>query len=208
MLYTDFQSAGKGQVGNSWESEAGKNLLFSMVFYPQKVPLDQLFLVSQLVSLAIKRVLDKYTDTITVKWPNDIYWNDKKLGGILIENSFQANKVKTIIGVGLNVNQKEFVSDAPNPVSLRQITGKSLNRKLLINKLRQNILELYTELNAKKIRAEYAESLYRKNGFHSFSTDHEIFQARISLVHPDGQLELEKISGERKGFYFKEVKFQ
>jgi len=208
VVQTDFQTAGKGQVGNSWESEASRNLLFSMVLYPQRVTVDNQFLLSQLVSLGIKEALDEYTDGITVKWPNDIYWNDKKLVGILIENSLQGTKIKSsVIGIGLNVNQKVFVSNAPNPVSLLQITGRRQNRKLLLTKIRQNIQKLYTELSVTKIRAEYAEALYRKDGFYAYRANDETFQAKIISVHPDGQLELETEAGERKGFYFKEVSF-
>jgi BirA family biotin operon repressor/biotin-[acetyl-CoA-carboxylase] ligase len=207
VVYTDFQTAGKGQIGNSWESEARKNLLFSMVLYPQKIPLDQLFLLSQFVSLGIKKALDKYVEGISVKWPNDIYWNEKKICGILIENSLQANKVRTVIGIGLNVNQEIFLSGAPNPVSLRQIIGKPVNRKLLLNRIVQNIMESYNELDVEKIRLEYASSLYRKDSFYSYMAGGEFFEAKILLVHPDGQLELETKSGERKGFYFKEVQF-
>ena len=208
VVQTDFQTAGKGQIGNSWESEAGRNLLFSMVLYPQRVTVDNQFLLSQLVSLGIKEALDEYTDGITVKWPNDIYWNDKKLVGILIENSLQGTKIKSsVIGIGLNVNQKVFVGNAPNPVSLLQITGRRQNRKLLLTKIRQNIQKLYTELSVTKIRAEYAEALYRKDGFYAYRANDETFQAKIISVHPDGQLELETEAGERKGFYFKEVSF-
>jgi len=208
VVQTDFQTAGKGQVGNSWESETGRNLLFSMVLYPQRVTVDNQFLLSQLVSLGIKEALDEYTAGITVKWPNDIYWNDKKLVGILIENSLQGTKIKSsVIGIGLNVNQKVFVSNAPNPVSLLRITGRRQNRKLLLAKIRQNIQKLYTELSVTKIRAEYAEALYRKDGFYAYRANDETFQAKIISVHPDGQLELETEAGERKGFYFKEVSF-
>lgn len=208
VVQTDFQTGGKGQVGNSWESEAGRNLLFSMVLYPQRVTVDNQFLLSQLVSLGIKKALDEYTDCITVKWPNDIYWNDKKLVGILIENSLQGTKIKSsVIGIGLNVNQKVFVSNAPNPVSLLRITGRRQNRKLLLTKIRQNIQKLYTELSVTKIRAEYAEALYRKDGFYAYRANDETFQAKIISVHPDGQIELETEAGERKGFYFKEVSF-
>lgn len=207
MVYADFQSAGKGQVGNSWESEQGRNLLFSMLLYPQRIPLDQLFLISQLVSLGIKRTLDKYAEGIAIKWPNDIYWNDKKICGILIENSLQVNKVRTVVGIGLNVNQKRFVSNAPNPVSLRQIIGRYISRKVLLSSVVQNILELYNELEVEKIRKEYADALYRRDGFHPFAAEGEFFEAKIVSVHPDGQLELETESGERKGFYFKEVQF-
>lgn len=207
-LQADFQTAGKGQIGNSWESAAGKNLLFSMVLYPVHIAPDEQFLVSQLVSIGIKRVLDEYTRNITVKWPNDIYWDDKKIAGILIENSLQGNKIKAVvIGIGLNVNQREFVSNAPNPVSLLQIMGKRQNRTQLLEKISKSILTLYEELDADKIRSEYAKSLYRKDGFYTFSTDTESFQARIETVCPDGQLVLETDKGDRKEFYFKEVKF-
>lgn len=208
VVNTDFQTSGKGQIGNSWESEAAKNLLFSMVIYPKQIPPDQLFLISQLVSVAIKEVLDRYCDNISIKWPNDIYWNDKKLAGILIENSLQGNKIKAVvIGIGLNVNQQKFFSNAPNPVSLKQITGKSINRKQLLKGIIQNILDLYTNLDVEKIRHKYAESLYRKDGFHSYCSENETFQAEISDIHPDGQLELKTKSGEQKYFYFKEVQF-
>lgn len=207
VLHTDFQTAGKGQIGNSWESERGENLLFSMVLYPQRITMDQLFLISQLVSVAIKNALDIITEGITVKWPNDIYWNDKKLAGILIENSFQANKVKTVIGIGLNVNQNTFVSSAPNPISLRQITGMTVERTDLLENICRNIIDLYTELNVEDIHARYAQMLFRKDGFHVYKSENELFMARIIAVQPDGQLELETEAGERKGFYFKEVQF-
>lgn len=208
VIYTDFQITGKGQSGNSWESENGKNLLFSMALYPNHIAPDEQFLLSQLVSVAIKKSLNKFADGITVKWPNDIYWYDKKLAGILIESSLQGNKIKTVvIGVGLNVNQREFESNAPNPVSLLQIAGKSLNRKHLLSRICQNIIELYTNLDVKMIHSEYHQSLYRKVGFHAYSTETESFNAKIIGVHHDGQLELETDAGERKGFYFKEVKF-
>jgi len=208
VIYTDFQSAGKGQPGNAWESSKGMNLLFSVMLHPDRLPMDELFLVSQLVSIAIKKALDEYTTNITVKWPNDIYWNDKKLAGILIENSLQGIKIMSVvIGVGLNVNQKSFFSNAPNPVSLSQITGKRQNRKQLLQQICQNIMELYYEMDKEKIRKIYAESLYRKSGFYSFEANNETFQAKIKEVQTDGMLELETEKGELKSFYFKEVQF-
>jgi len=208
VVYTDFQTEGKGQPGNSWESAKAKNLLFSMVLHPLQVPVAEVFLLSQLVSIALKITLDKYTGDITVKWPNDIYWKDHKLGGILIENSLQGNKIMTVvIGIGLNVNQKSFESDAPNPVSLLQITGKSTNRKQLLLKIQMNIMSLYSSLDTKKIRTQYAESMYRKDGFHLYRAENETFSGKITGVMPDGQLVVETANGEQKGFYFKEVQF-
>ena len=208
VVHTDFQSAGKGQSGNTWESQAERNLLFSMLLYPTNIAMDELFLISQLVSVGIKKTLDQYSTGITIKWPNDIYWNDKKLAGILIENSLQGKQLKAVVvGIGLNVNQKEFVSNAPNPVSLYHINRRLLNRTDLLQKIRSNILDVYTQLNAQKIRAEYAYALYRKDGFHLYKAGVETFKAKICEVHPDGQLELKTEAGERRGYYFKEVQF-
>ena len=207
-IYTDFQLAGKGQPGNAWESYEGKNILFSIVLRPLQLPMEELFLLSQLVSVAIKKSLDIKISNITVKWPNDIYWNDKKLAGILIENSLQGDKIKmAVIGVGLNVNQVVFESNAPNPVSLMQITGKRQNRKNLLQLITQNIMELYNEMDMVKIRSDYSGSLYRKDGFHLFKDDNNSFKAKIFDIHSDGQLELETETGERKEYYFKEVQF-
>jgi BirA family transcriptional regulator, biotin operon repressor / biotin---[acetyl-CoA-carboxylase] ligase len=210
VVYTDFQTAGKGQAGNSWESENGKNLLFSMVLYPQQIPLDRIFLISQLVSLGVKKSLDRLTTGITVKWPNDLYWNEKKIAGILIENSLQGNKINAVtVGIGMNVNQKEFRSDAPNPVSLFQILGIEIDRNELLVSICKEILSLYKELNAGKIRLEYEAALYRKIGYHSYVeiATGESFRAKIVVIRPDGMLELETESGNCKSFYFKEVKF-
>jgi len=208
VVRTDFQTAGKGQIGNLWESESGKNLLFSMALFPQKIRPDQQFLISQLVSVSIKKALDEYVDDVTVKWPNDIYWKDKKLAGILIENSLQGRQIKfAVVGIGLNVNQTEFVSNAPNPISLRQIAGKRIARNSLLKKICQNIMDVYHHLDVEKLQMEYADMLFRKDGFHTFKADGELFQARIFAVHPDGRLELETIEGEYRSFYFKEVSF-
>ena len=208
VVSTGFQLAGKGQPGNAWESSEGKNLLFSMVLRPLQLPMEELFLLSQLVSVAIKNTLEVYTSNVTIKWPNDIYWNDKKLAGILIENSLQGNKIKmVVIGVGLNVNQQVFTSNAPNPVSLMQITGKRKNRKQILQQLIKNIMDLYSEMNLVKIRSLYSESLYRKEGYHAFKDDNGYFEAKVYDIHSDGQLELEKDTGKRKSYYFKEVQY-
>jgi len=208
VVRTDFQTSGKGQIGNSWESEQGKNLLFSLALFPQTIRPDQQFLISRLVSVGIKKALDEYVDDITVKWPNDIYWKDKKLAGILIENSLQGRQIKfSVVGIGLNVNQTEFVSNAPNPVSLCQITGKQMDRDRLMEMICQNIMDVYRDLDVEKLQVEYANMLFRKDGFHVFKADGELFQAQIFAVHPDGRLELETSEGEYRSFYFKEVSF-
>lgn len=208
IVRTDFQTSGKGQKGNSWESERGKNLLFSILLYPSELAIEKQFLISQLISIAIKKSLDKYSSGFSVKWPNDIYYFDKKIGGILIENIIQGSRIKSMIaGIGLNINQKKFESDAPNPVSLMQITGKRTARMPLLKDIFKNIMELYFLRDKEKIAAIYAESLYRKEGFHLYKADGEEFRARIVRVHPDGKLELETTGAGIREYYFKEVTF-
>ena len=208
-VFTDFQTAGKGQQGNKWEAEQRKNLLFSLIIYPSHVSIDGQFIISQLISLALKKTLDLYVDNVKIKWPNDIYWKDKKLGGILIENSLQGNAIKySVIGVGLNINQITFPQEIPNPVSLKQITEKTYRRKTVLKNIRENFIKLYQETTSEAIKAEYAESLYHNDGFYDYTLPNgESFSAKIRCVKDDGQLLLETSAGEVKGFYFKEVQF-
>lgn len=208
LVRTDFQTSGKGQTGNSWESEAGKNLLFSMLLYPTSIAIDQQFILSQIVSLAIKSVLDKFAEGFSIKWPNDIYYLDKKIAGILIENSIQGASLKhSIIGVGLNVNQKAFQSDAPNPVSLGQIVGKKLARKQILEDIYNEIITMYSLLDKEKIRALYFQQMYRNDGYNLYEADNLTFEAKIISVAADGKLMLCTRQGEERGFYFKEVSF-
>ena len=208
IISTDFQTAGKGQVGNTWESEAGKNLLFSIVLYPEHIEIEKQFIISQIISLAIKNTLEQYTSDICIKWPNDIYWKDKKIAGILIENSLQKGKIQfSIIGVGLNVNQTEFISDAPNPISLAQITGREYNREEILLQITSEIKKLYTEMDTDKIHTSYLTSLYRNKGWHSFRAENETFEAQIAAIKADGMLELKLKDESVRGFYFKDVEF-
>lgn len=125
VVVADFQTSGRGQRGNSWESAPGKNLLFSTVIFPEFLEARRQFLISQVISLAIKEELDTYTSDISIKWPNDIYWKEKKICGMLIENDLMGRNInQSIAGIGININQEIFHSSAPNPVSLLQITGE------------------------------------------------------------------------------------
>lgn len=208
VVRTDFQTSGKGQGDNVWESEKGQNLLFSLLLRPHHVAIEEQFILSQIISLATRNILLKYSDNFHVKWPNDIYHGDKKIGGILIENSITGSYISsTIIGVGINVNQKVFTSDAPNPVSLRQITGKRYSRLKLLKAIVAECMKIYREMNPELIRKNYFECLYRNKGYHLFSAEGVIFEARISGINSDGKLLLEKKSGDVAEFYFKEVEF-
>ncbi len=121
VVVADYQTAGKGCGTNTWESERGKNLTFSMLIHPKGIPANQQFHITEIVSVALCKMLQSYIyNKVEIKWPNDIYVDDKKICGILIENRLQRTDIKDcIIGIGLNVNQTVFKSDAPNPVSIR-----------------------------------------------------------------------------------------
>lgn len=212
VIYADYQTEGRGQVGNKWESEAGRNLLFSMVIYPNMVKATDQFIISQLVSLAIKDYLSKRIDDVSIKWPNDIYWKDKKIGGMLIENVLLGDTIKqSIIGVGLNINQIKFKSDAPNPVSLRQINdGRECDRTAILQLITYYIQAYYSDVKkgeTDEIIKRYKESLFRRQGYHLYFDGNNYFPARIKDVETNGAIILETQEGEMRRFLFKEVAY-
>ena len=212
LVDADFQTGGRGQQGNSWESEREKNLLFSLLCHPTFLPATNQFVLSQAIAVAAQRTLSEYTDGITIKWPNDIYWNDQKICGTLIECNLMGNCIKDcIIGTGINVNQMEFKSDAPNPVSLAQITGFTFNRQTILDSVVQQFKELYEELKdsgVEALKADYMQHLYRREGFYPFQEPNgETFEAEIVDVEPMGHLVLRRRDGSLSKYEFKEIKY-
>lgn len=209
LVVTDFQTAGKGQVGNSWESEAGMNLMFSILLYPDFIPANRQFLISQIASLSVKETLDAYTDFIQVKWPNDIYWKDRKICGMLIENDLSGQLLYcSIIGIGLNLNQSLFRSNAPNPISLTQITGKKYDREEVLNRFLRIFFQYYCLLLQEKeeeVRTAYMQALYHGEGYHRYRDGQGQFEARIQVIEPTGHLILQLRDGEQRRYAFKEV---
>ena len=209
LVVTDFQTAGKGQVGNSWESEAGENLMFSILLYPDFIPANRQFLISQIASLSVKETLDAYTDFIQVKWPNDIYWKDRKICGMLIENDLSGQLLYcSIIGIGLNLNQSLFRSNAPNPISLTQITGKKYDREEVLNRFLRIFFQYYCLLLQEKeeeVRTAYMQALYHGEGYHRYRDGQGQFEARIQVIEPTGHLILQLRDGEQRRYAFKEV---
>ena len=205
------QSAGRGQRGNTWEAEAGKNLTFSMIFHPQELIASDQFIISQLVSTAIKEVLDHYIPDVSIKWPNDIYYQDKKIGGILIENDLSGYEVfQTIIGIGINVNQDLFLSNAPNPVSMFQITGKEYDLEKLLNEFASQIYINYLDMldgAEHEIKEVYKNSLYRSKGMHAYEDENGTFLAEIVKTESTGHLVLRDSEGIIRRYAFKEVRF-
>lgn len=210
MVCTDYQAGGRGQGSNVWESERGKNLLASIVIYPDFLNPMLQFHLSRIIALGCFDTLSKYIDKLSLKWPNDIYHEDQKLGGILIENSLMGNTFgNCIAGIGINVNQTIFEGDAPNPVSLIQILEHELDVRKLVQEIQVTILQWFAVLRSgdfKKVETRYLECLYRKSGHWKFAKNGQQFVASIQHVEPSGQLVLETKSGLEK-FWFKEVEF-
>lgn len=211
VVVADFQTSGRGQRGNSWESDSGKNLLFSIVIFPEFLEARRQFLISQIISLAIKEELDTYTTDISIKWPNDIYWKEKKICGMLIENDLMGRNIsQSIAGIGININQETFHSFAPNPVSLRQITGKEFDLFEILKNIVLRIQSYYSLLkkgNTESIVCQYEMSLFRKEGMHRFKDTNGEFLARIICVEPEGRLILEDEILNKRGYMFKEVEY-
>ena len=211
VVITDYQTAGRGQKGNSWESERGKNLTFSILLHPNHIPPGKQFILSQLISIAIVGVLKKYDRHFTIKWPNDSYWKEKKIAGMLIEVDLTGSSLSNaIIGIGININQRHFKSDAPNPVSLTQITGKEHNLSELLEKILDSIVDeynKYTPDNEEEIRQKYMALLFRNKGVYPYLYGEEIFNASIEGIEPNGQLILKKENGSIHTFAFKEISF-
>lgn len=209
MVMTEYQTAGRGQVGNVWESERAKNLMFSLILYPDFLPANRQFLISQIAALSVKETLDKYVNDITVKWPNDIYWRDRKICGMLIENDLSGRELYcSVIGIGININQQHFLSDAPNPVSLIQITGQEYDREEIARSFRKRLYERYLDLirdKEEEIRRDYMSALYRGTGFHPYQGADGCFSARIRGIESTGHLILETKNGEVRRYAFKEV---
>lgn len=211
----EFQTAGKGQRGNSWEAEESANLLFSFVVYPSFLEARRQFILSQIVSLSIKEELEQWVDDVSIKWPNDIYWKEKKICGILIENDLFGSFIgRSIAGIGVNINQEEFHSDAPNPISLKQITGEEHDRYEILAHILKRVqtyykclqtedIEVYSEL----IAARYARALFRRRGFHLYADPNGKFLARLLRVEQDGRFILEDEVGKEREYLFKEVQY-
>lgn len=213
VVWSDFQTNGKGQMSNVWESEAGQNLTFSMLFFPSFVPVHDQFLLSQFVSLGIVDYLTQSVGLkdVSIKWPNDIYWKNKKICGILIENLLTGSSIShTVIGVGLNVNQKKFLSDAPNPVSVSVASKRVFNLETELAKLVDAIKNRYLQLiknDFSSIRAQYFKNLYHSDNFYYYTDENGSFAAKIESVGNDGILSLRLVSGEVRKYAFKEVSF-
>lgn len=214
LVYTEEQTSGRGQRGNTWESEPGKNVTASLFFKPLTIEAQQQFFISEIIALSIVDTLRDLGVDTKIKWPNDIYAGNKKICGILVENSILGQSIShSIAGFGININQEVFLSDAPNPVSVKMITG-SIHKiekvvEILAGHLQDNLRLLQPE-NRGIIHDRFLMSLWRKDGEEHEFYDPKLqqrFNAKIEDVETEGILILRKMNGEKRKYSFKEVEF-
>jgi BirA family biotin operon repressor/biotin-[acetyl-CoA-carboxylase] ligase len=212
VIMADHQFAGRGQQENTWQAEPGKNLTISILLRPKFLPLNKQFLLNMAISIAINKALSSYVPTgISIKWPNDIYYLNKKLGGILIENTIVGNAIKTaVIGIGLNVNQKEFSKELTSKAtSLHQILQEDVNLVPLLSEICIQIESLYLQLKSGSytfLTNAYVDKLYKINTASMYRHNGEVFEGTIIGITDLGLLNVMR-NGKAVQFNFKEIEF-
>jgi BirA family biotin operon repressor/biotin-[acetyl-CoA-carboxylase] ligase len=212
IFVADSQIDGRGQVFNRWESEPNKNLTFSLVVYPGFLEISRQFELSKAISLGVTDYLRQSVEQVSVKWPNDIYLGSGKVAGILIENSISGRSISSsIIGIGININQMVFNSDAPNPVSLGQLTGQVYHLEAVLSLLCEMLDARYQQLCRGEFRLideAYVERLYRRDCWSPYCDATGDFEGRLLGVDKIGQLLIETRSAKIRKYQFKEVIFK
>lgn len=207
-----FQSGGRGQIGRNWFSSSGKNLLASMVFYPKDMVVSRQFDLTIWVTNCLLDVLDKYQlQHLTVKWPNDIYVGEKKIAGILIQNTLRGDLIKNcVISIGLNVNEVDFPDTLPNPTSVYLETGDQKDIETMLeeirNKLELDFDKIMSAIPMKEFRNMYLTKLFGKSAYYKYrDKDGKEFSALVHQVDEDGRLYLKKENGEIGSYLFRQV---
>lgn len=217
VIAVECQTAGRGQRGNSWEAEPGRNITMSMLFRSESVAPAAQFIISEIVSVTVVAFLKRHLPAgahVAIKWPNDIYVSDKKICGILIEHSLRAGRIEhSIAGIGLNVNQRTFHSDAPNPISMIDFTGCELPLLSLTDELVSMLARNFERFDKPEMHQQlhklYIDSLWRYDTMHPYidTASGEQFTARIVHVEPSGIIHLIDSEGSERVYAFKEVAF-
>jgi BirA family biotin operon repressor/biotin-[acetyl-CoA-carboxylase] ligase len=212
VIIADHQTAGVGQGDNFWESEKGKNLTMSIVIEPVFIEASNQFVLTQVVSLALSYAIGKILneDQVLIKWPNDVYIDNKKIAGVLIQNFIFGNTLSySVIGIGININQTIFLSDAPNPVSLSNISSKIYD----LNEIRDAVLrefsnlynENYISYNKGKLKENYLNKLYRRGVLSEFIDETGRYYGKIIDVDEFGRLLISKDNNTVSRYLLKEV---
>ncbi|MEA5139761.1 biotin--[acetyl-CoA-carboxylase] ligase [Arcicella rigui] len=211
VIITDHQTAGRGQRGNVWKTSIGENLTFSLILKPQFLKANEQFQLNVAVSLGVLDCLSEFIDEdLRVKWSNDIYFQNQKMGGILIENTLQGYHIAySVIGIGLNINQSEF--PIPNATSLKNITKNPLQYDLsvMLTKVLENIEKNYLAIKEGHydlLKNRYLSNLFRIDEEHYFRKNGDIFLGKIIGIDDHGQLGIES-AGLVEYYGFKEIEF-
>ena len=212
VVSADEQTAGKGMGSNSWESEVGKNLTFSLAADMSFLPAERQFLLSEAVPLGIVEVLDKLlpVEKLSIKWPNDIYYGNRKLAGILINSTIKTNMMDiSIIGIGLNVNQMQFQNWPTHPISLKLITGKVYALQQLLEQLAEHIMKKVEQLKSDPtiIEQSYLKRLFRYRTWADYEVDGKVLRLFMTGIDPFGRLQLVDEQQTLYTFDIKEIKF-
>lgn len=212
VVWAGMQSAGRGQRGHSWHSREGDNLTFSVVLTPSFLPVVEQFMLSEVVALALTDALAEYGIECRIKWTNDIYAGDNKIAGVLIEQSLSGDKIaRTIVGIGLNVNQCTFPDDLPNPTSMVRECGRESDRREVLECFLKHLESWYARLERgekEAVESTYRERMYHLGEEHTYAlASGERFRATIRGVRPMGHLCLEHADGVVREYAFKEVEF-
>jgi BirA family biotin operon repressor/biotin-[acetyl-CoA-carboxylase] ligase len=217
LIYTFDQIKGRGQRGNEWLSETNKNVALSLILYPTFLAVSAQFLLTKIASLAVADLMSvllvksaKSLD-VKIKWPNDVYVNNQKIAGILIENSLKDSLLQTsIIGIGINVNQEQFSTQVKNPISLKLLLNAETDLNSCLEKLCEHMEARYLQLKAnkfEKINADYLSKLYLLNEWHNYRLNGNAMEGKITGVSEIGKLKVETKLGELKEFDLKEIEF-
>ena len=210
IIVAEYQTKGRGQRGNRWASDAGKNLMFSVVLTPEGLAAAAQFSLLECVALALVDTFAHFRIDTSIKWTNDIYVGDRKLVGVLIENSLSGAFVsRSIVGIGINVNQTDFDPSLPNPTSMALVAGRTFDRDEVLSHFADALRARYNDLslNAEAIHAEYVSRMYRRGVEAQFQLpDGALLRGTIRDVAPRGDLLLDTPDGPRS-FLFKEILF-
>ena len=212
VVSADEQTAGKGMGNNGWESEVGKNLTFSLALGMDFLPAGRQFLLSEAVALGIITVLDGIlpAESLSIKWPNDIYFGNRKIAGILINSTIKADMMGTsIIGVGLNVNQTAFQDWPTHPISMKMITGRDFDLQPLLEQIAEHILIKVEALrnDATAIEQDYLKRLFRYRTWADYEVDKKILRLYATGIDDFGRLLLKDAASRQYCFDVKEIKF-
>ncbi len=208
-VYTMHQTQGRGQIGRTWYCGEGKDLAMSLVYFPNNLKAKNQFKLNMQFSLVIRELVEVLTHRkATIKWPNDIYIDDKKLAGILIQNMVRgANINSSILGVGINVNTSTFPKDLPNPCSVKQFTEGEMDILAIVHKSSERFLAMIAENHSfDSLKEEYEAFMYGKGVIRKYKAGEHIFDGVISGIEQDGQLRM-LIDGQERLFAFREISY-